>query len=145
MKLPVVRSANFVSAFGACRPLAWCVRVPARRVFFCVEARTRFASREPHGPFLRISGISRTFFTLTDGKLSQVQSSNLLLPARVGLPTRARSLASGFAWTRTAGASLIQAVTRKRKVQSQGSIATTVDWVPGSSVRLWVHEDMRVL
>ena len=34
---------------------------------------------------------------------------------------------------------------RKRKVQSQGSIATTVDRVLGSSVRLWAHEDMRVL
>ena len=42
-------------------------------------------------------------------------------------------------------ASLIQAVMRKRKVQSQGSIATTVDRVPQSLVRWWVHEDMRVL
>ena len=42
-------------------------------------------------------------------------------------------------------ASVIQAVMRKREVQSQGSIATTVDRVLGSSVRLWAHEDMRVL
>ena len=42
-------------------------------------------------------------------------------------------------------ASLVQAFMRKKEVQSQGSIATTVDWVPQSSVRLWVHEDMRVL
>ena len=42
-------------------------------------------------------------------------------------------------------ASLIQAVMRTRKVQSQGSIATTVDRVPRSSVHDWVHADMRVL
>ena len=36
-------------------------------------------------------------------------------------------------------ASLIQSVMRKRKFQSQGSIATTVDRVPRSSVRAWVH------
>ena len=42
-------------------------------------------------------------------------------------------------------ASQIQTVMRKRKVQSQGSIATAVDRVPRSSVHDWVHADMRVL
>ena len=41
-------------------------------------------------------------------------------------------------------ASLIQAVTRKRKVHSRGSIATKVGRVPRSSVHTWVHEDMCV-
>ena len=42
-------------------------------------------------------------------------ATNLLLPARFGLPPTARSLSSGFVWTKTAG--LIWAAVRKRKVQ----------------------------
>ena len=82
------------------------------------------------------------FFTFaSDGKFGKVQSSNLLLPARFGLPPTARSLSSGFAQYR---ASLVQAVMRKGKLQSRGSIARAVDRLPRSSVHTWVHEDKRV-
>ena len=41
MKLPVAQSAIFECFFCARRPLTWCLRMLARRVSFCVEARTR--------------------------------------------------------------------------------------------------------
>ena len=71
--------------------------------FFLRRSTHTVASPEPNGPFLNISGISRTFFTLT----VTASLANLLLPARFGLPTRARSLASGDENYR---ASLTQAV-----------------------------------
>ena len=77
-----------------------CARAGTQSFFVSKHARGRVARAlrviSPHywdkPPF---------FHFHSDGKLSQVQRSNLLLPARFGLPTRARSLASGFAWTRT--------------------------------------------
>ena len=127
---------------GARIPLAQCSRMLARRVCFCVEARTRSRHLSPRA----ISLDKPRFFLLdSDGKFSQVQSSNLLLPARFGLPPTARSLFMRHRVDENNRASLIQAVMRMRQVQSNGSIATTVDRVPRSSVHTWVHEDMCLL
>ena len=50
-------AASFLNAFDARRPLTWCMRMLARRVSLCVEARTP-ASRERYGHLVLLSSVS---------------------------------------------------------------------------------------
>ena len=100
-----------------------------RGVFFCVDARTRLRRANATGHFSACLGDTALFHFNSKSKFSKVQSSNLLLPDRFGLPPTARSLSSGFV-DENYRASLIPAVMGKRTVQSRGSLATKVDRVP---------------
>ena len=80
------------NACGARRPFAQCLRMLARRVFFCVEARRACVARA----LWAISpGYAALFHFDSNGKLSHVQSSNLLLPARFGLPAAFQASSRG--------------------------------------------------
>ena len=100
VKLPVAQSAIFECFWCAQTTYVVCAHAGAQSFFFASRhARLRRASATGHSA-ARPGQAAPT--SDSDSKSNQVQSTNLLLPARLGLPPTARCLSSGFAWTRTA-------------------------------------------